>query len=99
MEGVGVVLVQPLVTVEEIELLGPEHAGDGLAHDVGRIRGDRRRGDGLVEFVGLLQPGGQCFLKLRPERGCRGYGFLAGTGRGLGGEAQPHRRCLAGADA
>ena len=34
MEGVGVVLVQPVVTVEEEELFAPEHAGDGLAHDV-----------------------------------------------------------------
>ncbi len=37
MEGVGVVLVQPVVTVEEEELLAPEHAGDGLAHHVGRV--------------------------------------------------------------
>ena len=68
-EGVGVVLVQPLVTVEEVELLGPEHAGDGLAHDIGRIRGDRGRGDGPVELVRLLQPGGQGLVKLRAERG------------------------------
>ena len=37
MEGVGVVLVEPVVTVEEEELLAPEHAGDGLAHHVGRV--------------------------------------------------------------
>ena len=37
MERVGVVLVQPVVTVEEEELLAPEHAGEGLAHDVGRV--------------------------------------------------------------
>ena len=37
MEGVGVVLVQPVVAVEEEELLAPEHAGDGLAHHVGRV--------------------------------------------------------------
>ena len=38
MEGVGVVLVQPVVAVEEEELLAPEHAGEGLAHHVGRVR-------------------------------------------------------------
>ena len=37
MEGVGVVLVQPVVAVEKEELLAPEHAGDGLAHHVGRV--------------------------------------------------------------
>ena len=37
MEGVGVVLVQPVVTVEEEELLAPEHAGEGLAHHVGCV--------------------------------------------------------------
>ena len=37
MEGVGIVLVQPVVTVEEEELFAPEHAGKGLAHNVGRV--------------------------------------------------------------
>jgi len=32
------VLVQPVVAVEEVELLAPQHAGDGLAHHVGRVR-------------------------------------------------------------
>ena len=38
MERVGVVLVQPVVAVEEEELLAPEHAGNGLAHHIGRVR-------------------------------------------------------------
>jgi hypothetical protein len=37
MEWVGVMLVQPVVTVEEEELLAPEHAGDGLTHHLGRV--------------------------------------------------------------
>ena len=41
MERVGVVLLQPLVGVEEVVLLAPEHAGQRLAHDVGRVRRDR----------------------------------------------------------
>ena len=32
LEGTRVVLLQPLVPVEEVELLGPEHAGERLAH-------------------------------------------------------------------
>ncbi len=31
------VLVQPVVTVEEEELLAPEHAGEGLTHHLGRV--------------------------------------------------------------
>ena len=31
MQGIGVVLVQPVVTIEEEELLAAEHAGEGLA--------------------------------------------------------------------
>ena len=43
-EGVGVVFLQPRVAVEVVELLGPEHAGEGLAHHVRGIRRDRWRG-------------------------------------------------------
>ena len=92
------VLVQPVVAVEEEELLAPEHAGDGLAHDVGRVRGDGRRGHGAVELVRLLQPGGQGLVKLRTEGGCGGFAFPAFAGRGHGGEAQPHGRRLAGSN-
>ena len=54
MEGVGVMLIQPAVAVEEVELLAPQHAGEGLAHHVSRVRGDRWRGHGAVELVCLL---------------------------------------------
>ena len=37
MERVGVVLVEPVVPVEEEELLAPEHAREGLTHHVGRV--------------------------------------------------------------
>ncbi len=80
MEGVGVVLVQPVVTVEEVELLAPEHAGDGLAHDVGRVRGDRGRGHGAIELVRLLQPACQGFVKLRPERDAAATSLLSPAG-------------------
>ena len=50
------VLLQPLVPVEEVELLAPEHPGERLAHHVRLIRGDRGRGHGAVELVRLLEP-------------------------------------------
>ncbi len=37
MKGVGVMLVQPVVAVEEEELFAPEHAGEGLTHHVGCV--------------------------------------------------------------
>ena len=67
MERVGVVLLQPPITIEVIVLFGPEHAGDGLAHHVGCVRGDGRRGDGTVELVRLLQAGREGLRKCRPE--------------------------------
>ncbi len=97
MEGVGVVFVQPVVAVEEVELLAPQHAGDGLAHHVGRVRGDGRRGHRAVERVRLLQPDGYGLVKLRAEAGC-GIGFPTLAGSGLAGQAQPHGRRLSGGD-
>jgi hypothetical protein len=38
LEGARVVLLQPLVPVEEVELLAPEHSRERLAHDVRLIR-------------------------------------------------------------
>ena len=38
LERMGAVLLQPGVDVEVVVLLAPEHAGERLAHDVGRIR-------------------------------------------------------------
>ena len=52
--GMGAMLGQPLVAVEIVVLLRPEHAGEGLAHDIGRIRADGRRGNRVVEILRLL---------------------------------------------
>ena len=68
MQRVGVVLVEPVVAVEEEELLAPQHAGEGLTHHVGRIVTHRRRGDRLVEVVGLTQPAGKDIVEGRAER-------------------------------
>src|SRR6266576_794372 len=64
MERVGVVLVQPVVTVEEEELLAPEHSCDGLAHHVGRVTTHRWRHDRLVKLIGFTKPINKDFVKL-----------------------------------
>ena len=67
MERVGVVLVQPVVAVEEEELLAPEHAGQSLPHHVGRVFTHRWRRDRLVELIGFTKPVGEDFIKLLSE--------------------------------
>ena len=42
LEGVGAALFEPLVHVVVVELLGPQHAGQRLAHDVGAGRRSAR---------------------------------------------------------
>ena len=46
-----VVAFQPVVDVEEIDLLGPEHAGEGLALDQLLVRRGRRRLNGGIELI------------------------------------------------
>ena len=46
--------------------------------------------------VRLLQPDGQSLLKILPEGGWGRFGFSALAGSGLGCQAQPHGRRLAG---
>ena len=50
----GVVPVEPLSDIEEINLLGPDHAGDRLALDRLLILGDVRLVDRGVKLVGLV---------------------------------------------
>ena len=47
------VLAQPVLQVEEVELLGPEHARQRLAVNPALILAQRLRGDPVVELVGL----------------------------------------------
>ena len=68
MEGVGVVLVQPVVTVEEEELFAPEHAGEGLAHHVGRVFTHGGWRDRLIELIGFTKPLRKDFIKLLSKR-------------------------------
>ena len=91
MQRVGVVLIQPVVAVEEEELLAPEHAGQRLAHHVGRVGTHRWRRDRLVKLVGFTQPVGKDLIK----RLAKGFALL--VRRSLG-EPQANHRGLTGAD-
>src|SRR4029453_17359969 len=68
MERVGLVLVQPVVTVEEEELLAPKHAGEGLAHHLGLVFTHRWRRDRLVKLIGFTKPLSEDLIKLLSER-------------------------------
>ena len=78
MQRIGVVLVQPVVAVEEEELLAPEHAGQGLAHHVGLVVTRRGRRDRLVKLIGFAKPISEDFIELLSE------GFALLTRRILG---------------
>ena len=67
MEWVGVVFLKPAVPVEEEKLLAPQHAGEGLAHHVGFVRGDRRRGHRAIKLVRLLEAGRQDSANAGPK--------------------------------
>jgi len=83
------VLLQPVVAVEEEELLAPQHPCESLAHHPGFVRGDGGRGHRAVELVGLLEPYREGLVELRAE---------VGRCRGLGVQPQPDRDRLTGGD-
>ena len=85
------VLVQPVVTVEEEELLAPEHAGDGLAHHVGRVLTHRWRRHRLVKLIGFTKPVSEDVIELLSK------GFALLVRRTLG-EPQANHFSLTGAD-
>jgi hypothetical protein len=84
------VLVQPVVTVEEEELLAPKHAGDGLAHHVDGVRGDRSKGPRSGRTHPPPAAGRPEFCQT-PHRSRMGwFGFPTLSGSGLAVHAQPH---------
>src|SRR5271157_335889 len=91
MKWVGVVLIKPVVAVEEEELLAPEHAGQRLAHHVGRVGTHRWRRDGPVKLVGFTKPVSKDLIKLFAK------GFALLVWRSLG-EPQANHYGLTGAD-
>ena len=61
------VLVQPIVSVEEEELLAPQHPAQSLAHYHGLVFTQRWRGHRLVKFIRFTEPVREDFIKLHPE--------------------------------
>jgi hypothetical protein len=67
---IGSVLLEPLIDVVVEELLRPQHAGERLAHHVGRVGAQRGRNYGGVELV--------CFLPAQLHDGIELTAELAG---------------------
>src|SRR6266481_30272 len=67
MERVGAVLIQPVIAVEEKELLAPKHAGESLAHHLGRAFTYRWRRDRLIKLIGFTEPRSEDLVKLFSE--------------------------------
>ena len=65
------VLFEPLADVIEKELLGPEHPGQSLPHDTGRVGVKRGRNDGRIERIGFLEPGLEDGFKRLSELFCQ----------------------------
>ncbi len=62
------VAVEPAPHVVLVELLGPEHSGEGLPHDVLLVVRQSRGNDRGVELVGLCAAQRQRAVELRAER-------------------------------
>ena len=79
-ERVRVVLAEPPVDVEEVELLRPEHSRERLPVDPALVLAQRAGGDLVVEIVGVGEARGDGRVEPPAERRCRRRGS----------EAQPH---------
>ena len=56
-QRMALVLAQPPLQVEVVELLAPQHAGQRLAMHAPLVLAERRRRDPLVELVGVARFG------------------------------------------
>ena len=56
-------LLQPLVQIEVVILLAPEHPGQRLAVYAAFILGERTRGDPIIELVRIREAGDECLVK------------------------------------
>src|SRR5208337_5276444 len=57
----------PVITVEEKELLAPQHAGESLTHHLSLIFAHRWRRDRFVKLIGFTDPVSEHFIKLFSE--------------------------------
>ncbi len=86
--------LEPLFEIEEIILLGPKHASEGLAQHARGVLADVGR-DGVVEFIRLTAARSHGFIESATEHG----GFRAGLGAGFGvgvGQSQADDSSFAG---
>jgi hypothetical protein len=60
----GRITIQPLFDNVMIELFGPEHAGECLAHDQLRILGQIFGNDGLIELICLVDATAEDLLEI-----------------------------------
>ena len=80
------VLPQPVLQVEEVVLLGPEHAGQGLAVETALVFVERLRRDVVVELVGVGNAARQSRGKARKRVVCcvtpqaKTYGLAPSSG-------------------
>ena len=93
LERIGTALGEPLVDIIVVELLGPQHAGQRLAHHVGCIGIERRRDDRGIELVRFLPARLHRGVEVAPERSwfCRSR-----CTRRHGAQPQPQRPRLPG---
>ena len=96
--GIAAPLFEPAVHVVIEELLGPQHPGQGLAHDVGRVGIQRARDDAGVEFIRLLPARLHHFVKMLAERAAAFPVGLVQGARRHGGQSQPNDLALSGRD-
>src|ERR1700746_1779805 len=62
-QRVGLMLLQPLVQIEVVVLLAPEHASQGLAVYTPLIRAQRTRSDSLVELICIGEASSKYLVK------------------------------------
>ena len=89
-------LFEPAVHVEIEELLGPQHPGQGLAHDIGRVGIERRGNDAGVELIRLLPARLHDLVEMFAERAVAFAVGLVQRARRHGGQPQPNRLALSG---
>src|SRR5206468_10613126 len=70
-QRVSLMLLQPLVQIEVVILLAPEHPGQRLAVYAAFILGERTRGDPIIELVRIREAGDECLVKCVEKVGRR----------------------------
>src|SRR5262245_48608383 len=81
----GLVLLEPSVKIEVVELLGPEHACQRLPMDAPLIFAERGRRDPVIKLVRIGNALAKNLVKVRQQIACA-----------MGRETQPHGLAFSG---